>query len=241
MIGERRITHCQQCRLSIPQGAQICTNCQSYQDWRRWFSVSGTVLALLTALISVLSFAVPSFITFLHSPHSDLAAPMVSLEGTTIRLLVVNNGDAPGVFVRAQTESDYLAGATKIRLRDDQKAIIAPGSNLLMFDVVPLLSEGQSYGNSLEMLTLIAAHKEAPKTDVVFVFGDSDGELRVSRLSLDTEKLFELMRANSDRCSAIKEPDFYNGCIGPGELEPADSSDPVTAPPSAPTATDRKH
>ncbi|RUW58360.1 hypothetical protein [Mesorhizobium sp. M7A.F.Ca.US.008.03.1.1] len=217
---EQRITHCQQCRLSIPEGAQVCTHCQSYQDWRRWFAVSSTVLALLTALISVLSFAVPSFITLLHKPHSDMSAPMISLEGTTIRLLVVNNGDAPGVFVRADTESEYLAPATKIRLRDDQKAIIAPGSNLLMFDVVPLLSGEQSYRNSLEMLMLVEGNKEVPKTDIVFVFGDSDGELRVSRLSLDADKMFELMRANSDRCSAIKEPDFYNGCVGPGELAP---------------------
>lgn len=221
---EQRMTKCHQCRLSIPEGAKVCTHCQSYQDWRRWFSVSGTVLALLTALISVLSFAVPSFIGLVHKPHSDMSAPMISLEGTTIRLLVVNNGDAPGVFVRADTESEYLAPATKIRLRDDQKAIIAPGSNLLMFDVVPLLSGDQSYSNSLEMLMLIEGKKETPKTDIVFVFGDSDGELRVSRLSLDADKMFELMRANSDRCSAIKEPDFYNGCIGPGELAPAPSA-----------------
>ncbi|RVC64391.1 hypothetical protein [Mesorhizobium sp.] len=218
---EPRMTHCQQCRLSIPEGAQVCTHCQSYQDWRSWFAVSSTVLALLTALISVLSFAVPSFITLLHKPHSDLAAPMITLEGTTIRLMVVNNGDAPGVFVRAFTESEYLAGATKVRLRDDQKAVVAPGTNLLMFDVVPLLNQEQSYKNSVEMIQLILENKEAPKTDIVFVFGDSDGEFRVSRLNLDADKLFGLMRANSDRCSAIKEPDFYNGCIGPGELEMA--------------------
>ncbi|WP_143750481.1 MULTISPECIES: hypothetical protein [unclassified Mesorhizobium] len=158
---------------------------------------------------------------------------MISLEGTTIRLLVVNNGDAPGVFVRAQTESEYLAPATKIRLRDDQKAIIAPGSNLLMFDVIPLLSQDQSYRNSIEMIQFSLENKEAPRTNIVFVFGESDGELRVSRLGLGTDKLFELMRANSDRCSAIKEPDFYNGCIGPGELEPA-TPDPATAVPSTP-------
>ncbi|MGX8007935.1 hypothetical protein ACVDG8_002465 [Mesorhizobium sp. ORM8.1] len=183
-------------------------------------------MALLTALISVLSFAVPSFITLLHKPHSDLAAPMIALEGTTIRLMVVNNGDAAGVFVRAFTESDYLAPATKIRLHDDQKAVVGPGTNLLMFDVVPLLNQEQSYKESEEMIKLILEKKEVPKTDIVFVFGDSGGEFRVSRLKLDADMLFGLMRANSDRCSAIKEPDFYNGCIGPGEIEMGGSSPP---------------
>ncbi|MBZ9683240.1 hypothetical protein LB531_21520 [Mesorhizobium sp. CO1-1-2] len=224
MPEKQRMMNCEQCRLAIPEGASVCTHCQSYQDWRRWFSVSSTVLALLTALISVLSFAVPSFVNLLHRAHSDLAAPMITLEGTTVRLLVVNNGDASGVFVRAFTESEYLADATKIRLRDDQKAVVTPGTNLLMFDVVPLLNQEQSYNNSVEMIQLGLEHKEAPKTDIVFVFGDSDGQLRVSRLALDANLLFELMRANSDRCSAIKDPDFYNGCIGPGEIEAAPGS-----------------
>ncbi|MER8882427.1 hypothetical protein [Mesorhizobium sp. M0590] len=218
-MEEQRMVRCRQCSLSIPESAHICTHCQSFQDWRRWFAVSNTVLALLTALISVLSFAVPSFIGLLHSPRSDMAAPMITLEGTTIRLLVNNNGDAPGVFVRAVTKSDYLAGATKIRLRDDQKAIVAPGSNLLMFDIVPLLNQDQSYRNSLEMIQLVIQKREAPTTDILFEFGDSNGDMRVTRLSLDAEQLFELFRANSDRCSAIKVPDFYNGCIGPGELQ----------------------
>jgi hypothetical protein len=213
---EQEMAHCQQCRLAIPDTAQICTHCQSYQDWRRWFSVSSTVLALLTALISVLSFALPNFIQLLHSPRSEMAAPIISMEGTTVRLLVINNGDAPGMFVRARSRSEYLAGATKIRLRDDQKAIIEPGNNLLMFDVIPLLSEDESYRNSLEMLQLIIEKKKAPQTDIVFEFGDSDGTTRVTRLPLDEGQLFELMRANADRCSAIKVPDFDNGCIGAG-------------------------
>jgi hypothetical protein len=139
------------------------------------------------------------------------------MDGTTVRLAVINNGDAPGIFVRAVTESEYLAGATKVRLRDDKNSIVNPGSNLLVFDIVPLLTQEQSYNNSVDMIALMIKNKEPPKTDIKFVFGDSDGALRLTRLSLGAEELFELMRANSDRCSAVKVPDFYNGCIGPGE------------------------
>ena len=210
--------HCSQCRLEIPENAKFCTHCQSYQDWRRHFSVSSTVLALLTALVSVVSVTLPGFMHIFHTPASSMSDPIVTIEGTTIRVLVMNSGDAPGVFVRAFPKGDYLAGATKIRLRDEQKAVIAPGSNLLTFDVVPLLTQDQSYRNSLEMLQLIVVKKQAPETDIVFLFGESDGQSRVTRLPLDAEGLFGLMRANSDRCSAIKAPDFYNGCVGPGEL-----------------------
>lgn len=213
---EQPSAHCRQCKLPIPNGAKICTHCQSYQDWRRWFSVSTTVLALLTALISVLSFTLPGFIRLVHSPVSELASPIISIEGLTVRVLVNNTGDAPGFFVRAVTKSDYLAGATKVRLREDQKAVIVPGANLLTFDVVPLLTQEESYRNSVDMIELIIQNKEVSKTEIVFQFGESDGGMRMARLDLDAQRLFELMRANSDRCSAVKEPDFYNGCIGPG-------------------------
>ncbi len=180
------------------------------------FSISNTVLALLTALVSVLSIALPNLYGLLHRPKSDMSAPMISMEGTTVRLLVTNRGDAAGVFVRADVHSEYLAAATKVRLRDDQRAVISPGTNLLMFDIIPLLTQEESYRNSVEMIEVVLQNKEAPPTDIFFQFSDSDGYPIVARLSLDADKLFELMRANSDRCSAIKVADFYNGCIGPG-------------------------
>ncbi|EMS96463.1 hypothetical protein H009_17033 [Agrobacterium tumefaciens str. Cherry 2E-2-2] len=85
-----------------------------------------------------------------------------------------------------------------------------------MFDIIPLLTQDESYQNSIDMIELIIQKKDAPETNIVFQFADSDGALMVARLSLDADKLFELMRANSDRCSAITTPDFYNGCIGAG-------------------------
>lgn len=209
--------NCTQCCLPIPQEAKICTHCQSHQDWRGLFSISNTVLALLTALVSVLSVAIPNLYGLLHTPKSDMAAPMVSLDGTTVRVLVNNRGDAAGVFVRAEVRSEYLAGATKVRLRDDARAVISPGTNLLMFDIVPLLTQDQSYRNSIEMIELALQQKNAPPTEFLFQFGDSQGLPMVARLSLDANDMFELMRANSDRCSAIKVADFYNGCLGPGE------------------------
>lgn len=56
---------CKQCCNDIPQRALLCSECGSYQDWRGWFSVSSTVLALLTALLSVLGIVTPVIINAL--------------------------------------------------------------------------------------------------------------------------------------------------------------------------------
>lgn len=213
---ENQTTNCKQCCLPIPKKATICTHCQSHQDWRGLFSISNTVLALLTALVSVLAITIPTIFNLLHTPKSDMANPMITLDGTTVRALINNRGDASGFFVRADVRSDYLARATKVRLREDQRAVISPGANLLMFDIVPLLTRDESYRNSVDMIELMIQKKDAPATEIVFQFADSEGALMVTRLSLDANKLFELMRANSDRCSAIATADFYNGCIGAG-------------------------
>jgi len=57
-----------------------------------------------------------------------------------------------------------------------------------MFDVVPLLSQDQSYRNSIEMIQLSLEDKEVPKTDAVFIFGESNGE-HCKRLGLDTDQI----------------------------------------------------
>ncbi|MGP4804230.1 hypothetical protein ACSV5G_10710 [Agrobacterium cavarae] len=148
-----------------------------------------------------------------------MSDPVITIEGTTVRVLVMNKGDAPGMFVRAFVRGDKLAGATKIRLRDEETAIIRPGSNLLTFDVIPLLTEEQSYVNSIEMIQSIIQDTRPSPTDLIFNFGDSDGSLRATRLQLDGQSMFDLMRSNADRCSAIEKPDFNNGCIGPGQIK----------------------
>ncbi|WP_208459022.1 hypothetical protein, partial [Paraburkholderia terricola] len=133
-----------------------------------------------------------------------------------VRVVVINRGDAPASLGRVWVDSEYLAGATKFRLRNDSDAIIQPGSKLLTFDIIPLLDEGESYRSSLEMMSLVLQKKSAPRTEIRFQLLQSDGRFVIQATSLDADQLFQLLRANSDRCSSIKTPDFENGCIGGG-------------------------
>jgi hypothetical protein len=207
---------CKQCCNAIPKGARLCSNCSSYQDWRGWFSVSSTVLALLTALASVLGIATPAVINVLHSPKSDAILQTPSLDGTTLRVVAINRGDAPASLIRARIDGEYLAGATKVRLRNDGDAIISPGSKLLTFDIIPLLDEKQSYDGSLQAMTAVVSGKPLPATSVLLGLAQSDGSVSVLTFTLTDEDMFRLLRGNSDRCSGVDKPDFTNGCIGNG-------------------------
>lgn len=207
---------CKQCKSKIPSGACICSVCNTYQDWRRFIPFSNTALALLTALISVIGIATPAVYKVVHKPRSEAVLTMPSVDGTTLRVVVINRGDAPASLIKAWVDSDYLAAATKVKLRNDSEAIINPGNQLLTFDIIPLLDEDDSYRSSLEMLSYVAQNKSAPRTEIRFHVLQSDGRFAVQAISLDAGQLFSLLRANSDRCSAIKTINFENGCVGRG-------------------------
>lgn len=209
---------CRQCREAIPEGARFCSHCHSYQDWRGWLPFSQTVLALLTALVSVVALSVPPIVKLIHTPRSGASLTAPSLDGTTLRIVAVNRGDAPAAFIHARMNSDYLAPATRIKLRNDADAIIPPGSKLLTFDIIPLLDEAASYNGSMEMMLTMVQKRPAPKTVISFEISQSDGRQEISVFPLDANDLFELLRANANRCSAVKNPDFLNGCIGYGTL-----------------------
>lgn len=207
---------CKECRHPIPPDARICVTCHSYQNWRRYIPFSNTALALLAALVSVTAIAAPAIYRMVHAPRSQAKLDMPSIDGTTLRIVALNEGDAPASIVKAWVDSDYLAPATKVRLRDDSDAIILPGSKLLAFNVVPLLDEDDSYRSSVEMLSFITQNRAAPRTEIRFHIRQSDGRFEVHAIALDAGDLFGLLRANADRCSAISNPNFENGCIGRG-------------------------
>ena len=203
----------------MPRGAVLCSTCQTYQDWRRWLPASPTILALLTALVSVLGVAAPAIYATFHTPESETYIEHVSVDGTTLRVVATNKGDAPAAFWRAQVSGDYLAPATRIRLRNDDDAIIPPGSKLLVFDIVPLLSEEQSYQQSLEYLSAIVADKDMPETQILFSISESTGLVNIFPIEIIDFDMHLLLRANFFSGSATTEKNFQNGCIGPGETE----------------------
>jgi predicted nucleic acid-binding Zn ribbon protein len=89
--------HCRVCAEPINKAAQKCIHCQSEQStWRQRLGFSSTVLALLIALISVLSSAVPVFERALTPKDSHLSFAYLGATEDSIGILVSNSGNRPG-------------------------------------------------------------------------------------------------------------------------------------------------
>lgn len=59
--SEKIVKECIQCASKMPQRAVKCVKCGAFQNFRRFFEFSSTVLALLVALVSVLSHSWENF------------------------------------------------------------------------------------------------------------------------------------------------------------------------------------
>lgn len=217
--NEEQNSHCKQCKHRIPTGAMLCSTCNSYQDWRGFLTISGSALAVITSLVAIIGVAIPPLYKIFHTPRSEAAITMPSFDGTTFRVIALNKGDAAASLGRAWIESELLAGATKVRLRNASDALIQPGSKLVTFDIIPLMDESNSYGHSIQMLGFTRGDKPAPRTEIRVEILQSDGTSLIQVTPMNAGDLFHLFRANADRCSAVENPDFENGCIGNGEVQ----------------------
>ncbi len=92
-------TVCKVCMLPMPSGARKCAECSSWQDWRSHVTFGSTLLSLLVALVSVLTFAVPIWKTSL-TPDVHLPAPVLLdiNEGAEATFVVTNAGKLPTIL-----------------------------------------------------------------------------------------------------------------------------------------------
>lgn len=70
-------TLCVVCRNSIPEGALKCTECGSFQNWRRHLDFSSLVLSLLVALLSVSGIVIPALYKTLNPPKSQVQSALI--------------------------------------------------------------------------------------------------------------------------------------------------------------------
>jgi hypothetical protein len=65
-------TTCWACKQAIPLGARVCTECSSWQNWRKWVNISTVNLSLVIALISVLGAVTPTLMSLFERDHFSL-------------------------------------------------------------------------------------------------------------------------------------------------------------------------
>lgn len=94
--------HCRICAEPINKRAMKCIHCQSEQSlWRQRMGLSSTVLALLIALISVTTAALPAIKDFLTPKNSSLSFSYTGATEDYIGVLVSNSGIRPGTLKSA--------------------------------------------------------------------------------------------------------------------------------------------
>jgi len=103
-------SECRVCLEPIRARAKKCVKCESYQDWRRFLSLSNTVLALLVALVSVSTAAIPEITKLFTTSYSSVSAQKRGIKGNQIEFIVNNSGTkeafAIGAVLRGTSNKD---------------------------------------------------------------------------------------------------------------------------------------
>ena len=121
---------CSTCREPIHPRARKCKTCDSYQDWRRHLSMSASVLALLVALVSVLSFAIPTMAEFLKEDGSNVSIAYQGMLRGNIYFMVSNSGNRPGAIGDGGINISYGTDRRVIPLsRAEAPPVIMPGTS----------------------------------------------------------------------------------------------------------------
>ena len=89
---------CAVCREAIRPGARVCIHCDNYQDWRRYIGFSSTTLALVVALVSVLSVSFKSLIDLLPKSKEHIVVGMLDTNAENLQAFAYNDGETYGIL-----------------------------------------------------------------------------------------------------------------------------------------------
>lgn len=93
---------CKHCAAHIPLGARLCKECKSYQDWRGWLPISQTTLALVVALVSVLTAAAPTVQELITEKNSRLSMNYIGTSNGEVLMATTNAGNRPGTVLEGK-------------------------------------------------------------------------------------------------------------------------------------------
>ena len=129
------VIRCKSCKEKIKAGATKCPKCQSFQNWQRYLILGNTTLALLVALVSIVTLGGPPLINAIRDalPRSEdiIVQSLAETSGVTagnIQIVAYNRGTADGIvepaarLVLEAGEDRTVTGAT-IHGSDDSQIV----------------------------------------------------------------------------------------------------------------------
>jgi hypothetical protein len=124
---------CAVCKEPIQAGALKCIHCESYLDWRGYLAVSQTTLALLIALISVVSSMVPPLVDWMSRHYSDIHAEVRQPYLDRLEISVANTGNRPGMLVSVSLAALKADGnrVGPILLQTQSDGVVGPGQSIV--------------------------------------------------------------------------------------------------------------
>ena len=195
---------CRQCALAIPAAARLCHHCNAHQDWRGHLSLSGSVLALLVALVSVLSTAVPVLMKAMREENSRLDFSLPTSRQGQLFVIASNLGTRPGVIDVA--EASVRIGDEILLVVIDESAsspMILPGSTQLKFRAL-VYRPRREYRRDLETVEkggLVSTSLARPA--LIIHAREFDGTPVNQRIELSPARLRLLYRMTRSRCLSM--------------------------------------
>lgn len=147
---------CKVCRKEIAHPGKFCFECKSYQDWRLSISGAQIPLALLTALISVVTSAITALSWSCY--HQSHTSAMV-ISGTTagISLYVWNTGRNPSVVTTCTLR--YTGASNEdIPIELDPKTALIPAEGQ---SIIPLNEIPKPHEAAVQAATLLLKVQES--------------------------------------------------------------------------------
>lgn len=213
-------TPCRHCRLLIPTGAALCHKCGNYQNWRRHLSFSTSVLALLVALLSVASTAIPAILKSFDRPTSNLIATNAVGRENVVIVTVSNLGSMPGIVKGGHIELGNIENsgemwASAMPEGDGLGFLVAGGAKQLTFrtefnftvQVTERLYDAIGQANILKLF-----NKESRD---IFTFGvftySSENREKVLRVPLSAQVVLSGLREHYRKCRRkVKDEACWN-------------------------------
>ena len=134
-------SRCKICKSPIHAEAKKCTECGSFQNWRRHIVLSNTLLALVVALVSVSGALGPTIREMFRPIKSSIYIHVFDVSSNEINVVAGNSGTRPGLLKRARLSYgtiQYQPQPLKIVGPDPP---IIPRDTMVHFSLHPLVSD----------------------------------------------------------------------------------------------------
>lgn len=119
---------CRFCGSQMASGFVFCKECDHFNDWRRHFNVSTTVLSLLVALFSVLGLNLSAIFDLVFPSRASLAVGAAIVSPFQINLTATNIGEQPGYLGSSINCRPANAGGNYLSFASGIIDVVAPGA-----------------------------------------------------------------------------------------------------------------